>query len=83
MLLAVFHQRKLARDQVSSNGGEKGCMSGTCDILDTTAGGQEHTLPEQEPAETYWVTLKISCSIYFVSVTDGGRRLAAGKLLLL
>lgn len=23
-------------------------MSGTCDILDTTVGGQEHTLSEQE-----------------------------------
>lgn len=58
-------------------------MSGTCDILDTTVGGQEHTLPEQEPAETYWATLKISSSIYLVSVTDGGRRLAAGKQFLL
>lgn len=48
-------------------------MSETCDILDKTVGGQEHTLPEQEPTETYWVTLKISSSIYFVSVTDGGR----------
>lgn len=58
-------------------------MSGTCDILDTTVGGQEHTLPEQEPAETDWVTLKISSSIYFVRVTDGGRRLAAGEQFLL
>lgn len=66
------------QDQVSSNGGERGCMSGTCDILDTTLGGQEHTLAGQELAGTYWVTLKISSSIYFVSVTDGGRRLENG-----
>lgn len=58
-------------------------MSGTCDILDPTVRGQEHTLTEQEPTEAYWVTLKISSSIYFVSVTDGGRGLAAGKLFLL
>ena len=58
-------------------------MSGARDMLDTTLGGQERTLPEQEPAETYWVTLKISSSIYFVSVTDGGRRLAAEILFLL
>lgn len=58
-------------------------MSETCDIHDTTVGGQERTLAEQEPAETYWVMLKISGSIYFVSATDGDRKLAAGKMFLL
>lgn len=66
------------QDQVSSNGGERGCMSGTCVILDTTVGGQVHTLAGQELAGMYWVTLKISSRIYFVSVTDGGRRLENG-----
>lgn len=83
MLLTLFHQWKPVQDQVSSNGGERVCMSGTCDILDTTVGRQEHTLPAQEPAQTYWVTLKISSSMYFISVTDGGRKRAAGKLFLL
>lgn len=60
------------RDQVSSNGGVRGCMSGTCDTLDTTVGGQEYTLPGQEAAGTYWVMLKISCSIYFVRGQKAG-----------
>lgn len=71
MLLAPFHQWKPVQDQVSSNGRERVWMSGPCDILDTTAG------------ETYWVILKISSSIHFISVADGGRKQAAGKLFLL
>lgn len=51
-------------------------MSETCDILGTTVGGQE-------PTEIYWVRLKISSSIYFVSVTDGGCWLAAVEAFLL
>lgn len=57
-------------------------MSGTCDTLDPTLRGQEHTLAEQEPTEAYWVTLKISTSIYFVSVTDGGRRMKLRETFL-
>lgn len=57
-------------------------MSGTCDILDPTLRGQEHTLAEQQPTEAYWVTLKISSNIYFLSVTDGDRRIKLRGMFL-
>lgn len=45
-------------------------MSETCDILDSTA------------RESYWVTLKFSRIIHFISVMDGDRKRSAGRRFL-
>lgn len=42
-------------------------MSEACDILDSTAG------------ESYWVTLKFSRIIHFISFRDGDQKWSAGK----
>lgn len=46
--LSLFHQREPSQDQVSSNGGRSGCVSGTCDIPETSGGGQQHHVTEQQ-----------------------------------
>lgn len=42
-----FISESPGQDQVSSNGGRSGCVSGTCDILETSGGGQQHHMTEQ------------------------------------